>query len=204
MTSPDTSFHHPASRPMILMLLVPLLLGMGLAGPAGAQTAADTSRGGDHWPEHRSMHRMGAVDGPPSPTFMRDSIRVTSKELQQYSQRYQTHMAATKTLRDSVRTSLQSMRAAYEKGDRSEARSGRDTVRGQWKRLAEQDKKFADDLKNVLTKDQLTRFQQWRENRKREARQSWREHQADRRHGSPPDSTSASRTPADSGASPSR
>jgi Spy/CpxP family protein refolding chaperone len=186
------------------MLLVPLLLGIGLAGTARAQATADSSRGPDQWSEHRHMHRMGAVDGPPSPNFMRDSIQVTGKELQLYSQRYQTHMAATKTLRDSVRTSLQSMRAAYEKGDRSEARSGRDTMRGQWKRLAEQDKKFAGDLKNVLTKDQLTRFHQWQDNRKREARQSWKEHRADRRHGFRHDSTSTSQPPADSGSSPSR
>jgi hypothetical protein len=206
MTQKFTSLQHPARRHRSLMLLVPLLLGIVLTGPAQAQ-GSDSAGAGDHSGPHGHMLGHGAMAAPPSPSFMRDSIQVSGKELQQYTQRYNSHMAATKPLRDSLRTSMQSARAAFDKGNRSEASSQRDAVRAQWKRLADQDKKFDQDLKNVLTKDQQTRYEQWKDNRKHEARQQWRQRRADRRHGgwgSGPDSTSASRGQSDSAQSPTR
>jgi Spy/CpxP family protein refolding chaperone len=113
---------------------------------------------------------------------MRDSIRVSGKELQQYTEQYDSHMAATKPIRDSVRTGMQAVRAAYEKGDREAARAGRGKVQEQWKKLAEQDKKFEENLKNVLTKDQQTRYEQWKDKQKQEVREEWRQHR--REHGS--------------------
>jgi hypothetical protein len=208
MTNPSAALQLPVrSRRYLVLLLLPVLLGIVSIKPARAQATADTSKAGDHWGPHGHMLGRGPMAGPPAPAFMRDSIQVSGKELQQYTQRYNSHMAATKPLRDSVRTSMEAVRAAFEKGDRSDIRSQRDAGRAQWKRLADQDKKFDQDLKNVLSKDQQTRYQQWKDNRKQEARQQWRGHRADRhggRWGAGQDSTGASEGRSDSAQSQTR
>jgi len=99
-------------------------------------------------------------------------------------------MSATKASRDSFRAGMQAARSAFEKGDRSAAQSRREGLEKQWKQLAEQDKKFEADLKDILTKDQHTRYQQLQENRKQHARDQWRHHHGDRR----PPSDSAAQT----------
>jgi len=94
---------------------LPLLLGLS-AGVAQAQGGSDPS--GDHAgpPHHHNMQRSAALDGPPAPAVVRDSIQLSGKALQQYTQRYESHMASTKASRDSLRASMQAARAAFEKG----------------------------------------------------------------------------------------
>ena len=111
-------------------VLVGLTLLLGLsAGMAQAQGSSDPS--GDHAgpPHHHNMQRSAALDGPPAPAVLRDSIQLSGKALQQYTQRYESHMASTKASRDSLRASMQAARAAFEKGDRSEAQSRREGLR---------------------------------------------------------------------------
>jgi hypothetical protein len=153
-----------------------LLVSLGLARPAHAQRGSDPA-GTDHVrPSPGRMLRFNRVEGPPAPAFMRDSIGVSGKELQQYTQQYDRHMAATKPVRDSVRISMQAVREAYGKGDREGARAGRERAQVQWKQLAEQDEKFEENSSSVLTKDQQTRYQQWKDRRKQETHDGWREH----------------------------
>jgi Spy/CpxP family protein refolding chaperone len=172
----------PPRHPARMVWGIALLVGLGTVGTAHAQRSTEPGSGDHAGPSHGRMLRSGRLEGPPAPAFMRDSIRVGGKELQQYTQQYDSHMAATKPIRDSVRAGMQAVRAAYEKGDREAARAGREKAQEQWKKLAEQDKKFDDNLKNVLTKDQQTRYEQWKDRRKQEAREEWREHRW--KHGS--------------------
>ena len=169
---------------------LPLLLGLS-AGVARAQGSSDPS--GDHAgpPHHHHMQRSATLDGPPGPAVLRDSIQLSGQALQQYTQRYDSHMASTKASRDSLRASMQAARDAYEKGDRSEAQSRRAGLEKQWKQLADQDKKFEAGLKDILTKDQQTRYQQLQDKRKQEARDQWRHHHGD--HRAPADSAAPNR-----------
>jgi hypothetical protein len=167
-------------RLMRVLVGVPLLFGLG-TGVAQAQGSSDPT--GDHAspPHHHNMQRSAALDGPPAPAVLRDSIQLSGKALQQYTQRYESHMASTRASRDSLRASMQAARAAFEKGDRSEAESRREGLEKQWKQLADQDKKFEAGLKDILTKDQQARYQQLQEKRKQEARDQWRHHHGDSR-----------------------
>jgi hypothetical protein len=189
---------HATRRPsLVLLLSLPLLLALGTIGSAHAQTRSDSSSKADEsGPPHRRMLRFGALEGPPAPVFMRDSLEVTGKELQQYTQRYESHMAATKASRDSVRSSMQAARAAFEKGDRSAARTQRETTGRQWKQLADQDRKFEASLKDVLNKAQLSRFQEWKDQRREAFRAERQQHRQEggrggwgRRHDSAGDSS---------------
>ena len=189
---PHLSYPIPSLPRALARVLVglPLLLGLS-AGVAHAQGSADPS--GDHAgpPHHHHMQRSATLDGPPAPAVLRDSIQLSGKALQQYTQRYDSHMASTKASRDSLRASMQAARAAYEKGDRSEAQSRREGLEKQWKQLADQDKKFEAGLKDILTKDQQTRYQQLQDKRKQEARDQWRHYHGD--HRSPADSAAPNR-----------
>jgi hypothetical protein len=164
------------------LLSLPLLLGLGVTGVALAQGPADKAEPHHEGPRGH-MHRFNSLQGPPAPAFMRDSIRVSGKALEQYTDRYNRYIGETKATRDSVRTGMDAVRDAYQKGDRSTARSQRDSLSSQWKQLAQKDQKFEDDLKNVLTKDELARYQQWKDKRKQEARAEWKEHRGGWRRG---------------------
>lgn len=119
------------------------------------------------------MPSPNALEGPPSPAIMRDSVGVTGDQLGQYSGLYANHAAATRSLRDSLRTSMQSMRSAFQSGDRSEARTRHEAVEHQWKELSTRDQAFDKSLKGVLTKDQQKRYDKWKDDREKAARAQW-------------------------------
>ena len=186
MSRPSSTAPSAPQRLARVLATLPLFLGLS-AGVAQAQGASDPA--GDHaHPPHQHMQRSAALDGPPAPAVLRDSIQLSGKALQQYTQRYESHMSGTKASRDSLRAGMQVVRSALEKGDRSEAQSRREGLEKQWKQLADQDNKFEAGLKDILTKDQQTRYQQLQENRKQQARDQWRHHHGDYR---PPADSSA-------------
>ena len=149
------------------------------SGPGGYGAGSDGGfrpRGGGHrfgQPRSGGMPSLEAIEGPPSPAIMRDSIGVNSEQLQRYSQLYANHSAATQPLRDSLRTTMQAMRAAFESDDRSVGRERHEAVQQQWKELSQRDKTFDKALKDVLTKDQQKRYQKWKADREKAARVRW-------------------------------
>lgn len=170
---------------------LPLLLLIGVAGSAWAQDGPGgygpgggygmhpRGGGGGHRFGSRggggSMPSAAAIEGPPSPAILRDSVGVSGDPLQRYSQMYANHTAATRPLRDSLRTTIQAMRSAFQSGDRSEAQQRRDAVQQQWKELSQRDKDFDKAAKDVLTKDQQKRYDKWKDNREKAARDQWRQ-----------------------------
>jgi alkanesulfonate monooxygenase SsuD/methylene tetrahydromethanopterin reductase-like flavin-dependent oxidoreductase (luciferase family) len=120
-----------------------------------------------------------ALEGPPAPAVLRDSIGLTGEQLQRYAQRYASHMATTGSARDSLRTTIRSMRAAFESGDRSGARSRHDTLDRQAEELSKRDQEFEKALRQDLSKDQRKRYDKWKESRENAAR----EHRHHRRRG---------------------
>ena len=161
LTLPST-----ARRALILASL-PILLAVGSASPASSQTAApDTSREGP-------KPRKGlAQRGPIAPAVLRDSIGVTGAKLEQYTQRYNSHMAATKPARDSLRSAFEAMRGARS-GDRSAAREQRGALRERFQDLAKRDQQFEASVKDLLSQDQQKRYAEWKQNQRNKARNRW-------------------------------
>lgn len=139
----------------------------GFRPRGGASDRFGPSRGGGRMPS------LEAIEGPPSPAIMRDSIGVNSEQLRRYSQLYANHTVATRPLRDSLRTTMQAMRAAFESDDRSVVRERHEAVQQQWKELSQRDKTFDKAVKDVLTKDQQKRYQKWKDEREKAARERW-------------------------------
>jgi hypothetical protein len=112
---------------------------------------------------------------------MRDSIGLTGAKLEQYTRRYNSHMAATKPARDSLRNALEAMRSSRRSGDRSTVRERRGALRGQFEELAKRDQQFEANLKDLLSQDQQKRYAAWKDNQRDLARKRWhRGHRPDR------------------------
>jgi Spy/CpxP family protein refolding chaperone len=178
----------PLSHRAIICIGIPVTLALGVVRSPFAQSApggyGHGGPGAGRWPSEGRMgpprggeHRLPspeAIEGPPSPALMRDSLKLDQDQLQRYAQRYGNHMAATRGVRDSLRTTMASIRASFENGDRSAIREQRTTVERQWKELADQDKNFDKGLKDILSKDQQKRYQKWKDKREKAARDQWR------------------------------
>lgn len=159
----------------ILSLGIPMILALGFVNSPFAQsTPGGYGPGGPG--TIRGGGGLGGGDrrGPASPAIMRDSIGLSGDKLQQYTRRYESHMANTKPARDSLRASVQAVRAAFESGDRSAARAQRDIIERQSKEISTQDKAFDKGLKDLLTKDQQKRYDKWKANREKEEGKRWR------------------------------
>jgi hypothetical protein len=121
-----TSLPYFARRAMLLTGL-PVLLALGSAFPAASQTAGrDSSTAGS------SPRKGRGPISPIAPAILRDSIGVTGSKLEQYARRYNSHMAATRPARDSLR---RAMRAAGRNVDHSAARERRAAIREQFQGL---------------------------------------------------------------------
>ena len=164
----------PTRRRALVFGGLPVLLAFALVGSPLAQNtpgAYDGPRG-----PGQPLHRLGPV----SPEFLRDSIGVTGANLDQYTKRYQSYMAQTNPVRDSLQSAKRSIRAAFESGDRNAARDRRQAVRRQAEQLMNRDREFEAGLKDILTQDQQKRYSEWKEQRIKLARE--RRHEFRRGH----------------------
>jgi Spy/CpxP family protein refolding chaperone len=173
--------------PIIVKLGFFLILGTGLVSTALAQSSPGGygpgnpgMRAGGGYGRHMGSHGGGhqmlsseTIEGPAAPDVMRDSVGLNGTPLQTYTRRYQNYMANTKVTRDSLRSEVQTMRAAFESGDRSAARDQRDRMDQQSKELAKQDETFDNGLKDILSKDQQKQYKKWKDNRDKAERAQW-------------------------------
>ena len=165
----------------VVWLGLTLALLIGVAGSPFAQSAPGgygpgpgQGPGGGGMRHGGGQHRMispEALEGPPTPAILHDSIGLSGDQLQRYSQRYSNYTAETGPVRDSLRASVQAMRAAFESGDRSEARSRHDALERQSQELTKKDKEFEKVLKEGLTKDQQKRYDKWKDARDKAERE---------------------------------
>jgi hypothetical protein len=176
------------SRSSRRALVIQISLGLGFATSAATQYTPDPP--GGYGPEGGGRpgcmgggQRMGKpggggdmpspakIEGPASPAIMRDTVGLSDEQLKRYATRYANHMAATQPVRDSLRSSMQEIRAAFESGDRSAVEGRRSEVQRQWKDLSKRDKEFDKALEDLLSKDQEKRYQKWKEAREKAARE---------------------------------
>jgi hypothetical protein len=174
-TKPST----PMKSALWLGLTLALLLGiagptLAQGGPGGYGPGPAPSSGMRPWEGRHRMIARETLEGPPAPAILQDSIGLSEDQLQSYAQRYSGYMAETRPARDSLRTSMQAMRAAFRDGDRSGARSRHDAIQRQSEGLAKRDKEFEKTLKQSLSKDQQKRYDKWKDSQ--EAEHEHRQH----------------------------
>jgi hypothetical protein len=148
-----------------------LALMVGVAGSPFAQSGPREYGPGHGSGGHHRMSGRQALEGPPAPAILRDSIGVSGAQLDRYAKQYSSYMAQTKPARDSLQTTMKAMRAAYESGERSQAHSRHDAIERQSQDLTKKDKEFEKSLRDGLSKDQQKRYDQWEKSRQEADRQ---------------------------------
>ena len=118
--------------------------------------------------------RMAALDpvvieGPPAPAEFARIVELPADSVDRYAQLYDRFMSSTRPQRDSLAAMRRDLREAFEQGDREAARRHRGEFRPLTEELTRQQASFDDSLKPLLAKDQWKRYQQWRDDRRKQA-----------------------------------
>lgn len=173
-----TLSHVPRLAPTVLLacslLSAPALL-LAQGGPPPGEHA-----GGRHGPGggRRMMDPM-LVQGPPKPEEMVTIAGLDQAQTARYATMYTNLMAGTRQDRDSLKALREARRqdaAPSQAGDdRGAGREGMKAFEDLRNDLERQQRGFDEALKDVLAKDQLRKYQQWREDQRKEMR--------DRMHG---------------------
>jgi len=139
------------------------------------------------------------LKGPPSPDSMAALVGLDTASTERYATLYQNLMTATKPQRDSLATLRQSWRGRAGNGDGVDStlagggggggggswgggegrRGGGGMMRGPAndlrQYLADQQKRFDDALGDILTKDQMKTYRDWRDQQRKQARDRMRQ-----------------------------
>jgi hypothetical protein len=169
-------------RSGVRLLGLPVILTGMLATPLMAQSGAGVSpdsRPQSGWGEHRGSprHRMEALEaavGPASPVILRDTVQLSGAKLDQYTKQYNAYIASTKVTRDSLRNNLQTMRSAFQSGNRARAGEQRDVAMRQAQDLQKRDQEFEKSVKPLLDENQQKRYDTWKNDRQKNAHEHWR------------------------------
>lgn len=130
--------------------------------------------GGMHrWGGHRPNFDPVIVEGPPAPDSMARLVKLDENAGQRYATLYENLMAATRTERDSLSALRQARRAEMEQGGPGQ-RHGMGAGAGLREDLEHRQQQFDKALEDFFSKDQLKQYRDWREGRRKEARERMR------------------------------
>lgn len=176
----------PLAGLVILGLVVAPLSAQGPGGsPGGGGWGMPGGHGGRHggWggghggPGGNSRHAVPdpvILEGPPQPDDFAAMFQLADSQRPRYDSLYRSLMDSTAAERDSVAAVRQDIREAFQSGDRAAAEQPMRALRTLTKDLENQQKKFDDSLKHLLTHDQWKDYDKWREERRREAEEEMR------------------------------
>jgi hypothetical protein len=115
------------------------------------------------------------LNGPPAPAEFTRIVQLPADKVTRYTELYDRFMQSTRPQRDSLAAMRRDRREAFSEGDRESARRHRGQLRPIAEDLARQQVAFDDTLKPTLTKDQWKRYEQWRDEQRKQAAKAWKE-----------------------------
>jgi len=115
------------------------------------------------------------LDGPPDSALAQSLLDLTDAQTARYAQAYDSFMTATKPQRDSARTATQTMNDRLDSGDRAAALFYAERLQDLGKTLRDRQDKFDDNLRHVLTGDQMKSYRRWKDDQERAAEAKNRE-----------------------------
>jgi len=176
--------------PRVRLLPAVLLLVTVTAASLAAQYPSDRPERGQGMGGRPGMGRRAAfdpvvVEGPPSPDQFVTIVPLDDAQKQRYATLYQNLMASTETERDQIRKAREARQAGGSEGggDPDARRQSRDGMRETMQTLQDRQKAFDGALGDFLSKDQIKQYQTWRESRRKEAEDRFRQR---RSGGAPP------------------
>jgi hypothetical protein len=174
-----------------------ILATLALAGSAAAQDPGGYGGGGGTGMRGGMRGGMGGpggmasldpvvLQGPPVPADFARIVDLPEDQVGRYSQLYDRYMATTSRERDSLNTLRQSMRDAFENGDRGAAGNQRAVIEPLTKDLEQRQAAFDDTLHGVVDKKQWDKYQKWRGDQRKQAEKDRQERWRSRQGGQAP------------------
>jgi hypothetical protein len=162
------------SRMILMMLLAatPVLAQMPGGDRRGGMDGEMGGRRGMMRPgmDGAGMVTEGEVAGPPTAVALQQVVELSADQVTSYESRWNEHMAATATPRDSARAALHGIGAARESADREMMRHHAEALRRLASTLQKRDREFEEkQLEPLPTKEQKKAFDKWQDARKKEA-----------------------------------
>ena len=131
--------------------------------------------GGMHWGGgHRPSFDPVVMEGPPAPDSMAQLVKLDTNARQRYATLYENLMSGTRTERDSLAALSQARRGEMEQGGGPYQRHGMGAGAGLRDDLEHRQQQFDKELEGFLTKDQLKQYHDYRDQRRKEARERMR------------------------------
>jgi hypothetical protein len=169
----------PVSAVLVAML--------ALAGTAAAQGYdRPDGPGAPGNPAGPGMRRMAPPDpvvlhGPPAPPEFARIVELPAGQVARYAEMYDRLMTTTRPQRDSIETLRRNMRGAFESHDRASAERQRAVARPLVQELERRQAAFDGMLRDLLDQSQWKRYERWRDDERKRAKDERR----DRRRGHP-------------------
>jgi hypothetical protein len=178
-----------------------ILATLALAGSAAAQDPGGYGAGGGTGMRggHRGGMRGGmggpaamarldpvVVQGPPAPADFARIVDLPEDHVARYAQLYDRFMTTTRPQRDSLDALRQSMREAFENGDREAAGKQRTLIEPLTKDLEHRLAAFDDTLHGAVDKSQWDKYQNWRSDQRKQAEKDRQDRGRNRQGGQAP------------------
>lgn len=133
-------------------------------------------RGPDRDPTANAPKLPGTeLEGPPDSSAIRGFLDLSDAQAARYAAAYDSFMVATRPQRDSARAVADKMNQRLDEGDRAAALFYAERLNEFGKVLREQQGRFEDQLRKLLTPAQLKSYRQWREQQERVTAERQRE-----------------------------
>jgi hypothetical protein len=175
-----------------LPLSAVLVAMLTLAGTAAAQESDHPhGRGGGGNRGGHGMGRMAAPDlvvlqGPPAPPEFARIVELPADRVDRYAEMYERLMTTTRPQRDSLETLRRDMREALESRDRAAAERQRAVLRPLVQELERKQAAFDGTLRDLLEQSQWKRYERWRDDERKRAKDERGDRQREDPEASPP------------------
>jgi hypothetical protein len=161
--------------PTVLFTCSFLLVGAEIGSTQQSPPPGGGGRGMRPHGERSQSFDPVVFQGPPMPDSMATLVGLDAGGVARYATMYQNLMTSTKSERDSLASIRQARRASRENGVGPQERGGPGGMREIRQYLEDRQKQFDQALGDVLSKEQLKRYQNWREQRRRQAQSEMRD-----------------------------
>src|ERR1051325_5498534 len=115
------------------------------------------------------------LDGPPDSATARELLGLTAEQAARSAQAYASFMVPARPQRDSARAATDKMNDRLDSGDLAAATFYAERLQDLGKYLKSRQDKFEDDLKRLLTSDEMKSYRRWKDEQDRAAEAKRRE-----------------------------
>jgi len=153
------------SRALVFCAATFFLFPAALTAQAGGYGPPATGMGGARYGAKAPRLPGIELEGPLDSASARVKLTLNEDQARRYAQAYDSFMVATQTQRDSAAVATTKMNARLDAGDPAAATFYVERLQEIGKHLKERQDNFEDNLRKILTSEQVKAYRKWREGR---------------------------------------